>query len=174
MRCGSWSKNSTGASSRSRSPPVFGRNGTYRQCSASRPASAREPDRRNRKGAAGYYGGHLSAVGPLFRNVRSDVDELAGEIRPGNRRGRSRCPDSGRGSSSSGGLTLSPTACFVAPTLGHPRRGRTPCMGRAAGNSSPGSRPPAPHPKPGTGEWGRWGTRFPRRAPSLSPRLPRP
>src|ERR1035438_4262844 len=45
-----------------------------------RPASARKPNRGNRQRAAGHYGRHISTIGPLFWNIRSDVDEPAGEV----------------------------------------------------------------------------------------------
>lgn len=50
------------------------------QRAGSGPASARKSNRGNRQGAAAYYGRHISAIGPLFWNIRPDVDEPAGEI----------------------------------------------------------------------------------------------
>src|ERR1035437_5655825 len=57
------------------------------QRAVSRAASARQPNRGNRQRAAAHYGRHIASASALFWNIRSDVDEPAGEVRPGSRRG---------------------------------------------------------------------------------------
>src|ERR1035437_1499170 len=69
-----------------------GRKGQYSiridgQRAVSRAASARQPNRGNRQRAAAHYGRHIASASALFWNIRSDVDEPAGEVRPGSRRG---------------------------------------------------------------------------------------